>query len=476
MCIIKKHSSPRLLLIGFGLMEGDFTEEEKVLKEKVANIEPLVEAQLQIIIQSVIIYTITFENQIDLSSLLYSDTTSKITYFLMLLSSLVSICISFTKMLHMGHEPAITSVFTVRAAIIFLFLVTKFLLLAYIHSLAITSMMLGTVGSTLADNNAAHKELFDIFYRGLCPPSKDPSAFCGENPPFTFYSATRTLPIIVIFQLYFLPTLYLITLNIKRARTLSYETIMHLLFPLVTNLFFYGPVPLDPFERSMKKAKWKRVNSMPCLHGTDKKKNRTRVGTEKALFRQKTVPNSSSGARHGDEVFVIRMSSLDIDIERLAFQRENQESPLQRTHTNNKTWSKRFSLPTNMEPCLTRGGSEKEKDKFQFSLWQSTVLYSMFLYSAIVIGLVDLGIQIVNMGHNQCKRKGIECNVDGGEQMTVLDILMKLDPINQAYLVILITNIIAFVSFAISLKNEKGRVSCLSSTTCNFVQETINDQ
>ena len=463
-------------MIGSGLMEGDFVEEEKVFKEKVANVEPLVEAQLQIIIQSVILYTITFENQIDLSSLLYIDTTSKITYFLMLLSSLVSICISFTKMLQMGHKPAITSVFTARAAIIFLFLMTKFLLLAYLHSLAITSMMLGTVGNTLADNDPAHIELFDIFFRGLCPPSKDPSAFCGENPPFTFYSATRTLPIIIIFQLYFLPTLYLVILNIKRARALSYETIIHLLFPLVTNLSFCGLVHPDPFEMPRKKAKRKRVNSMPCFHETSQKTNTTRIGTEKALFRQKTDPNKSSQARHGDEVFVIRMSSLDIDIERLAFQRENQESSsVQRAENNNKTWSKKFSLPTNMEPCLSKRGSEK-KEEFQFSLWQSTTLYLMFLYNAIVIGLVDVVVQIVNMGYNQCKRTGVECGVDdGGEQMTVLDILMKMDPINQAYMVILITNITAFVSFAISLKKEKGGASCLSFTTCKCLQQTIND-
>ena len=47
-------------------MEGDFAEEERVLKAKVANIEPLVESQLQIIIQTVILYTITFENQVDI--------------------------------------------------------------------------------------------------------------------------------------------------------------------------------------------------------------------------------------------------------------------------------------------------------------------------------------------------------------------------------------------------------------------------
>ena len=128
-----------------------------------------------------------------------------------------------------------------------------------------------------------------------------------------------------------------------------------------------------------------------------------------------------------------------------------------------------------MEHRLTKGRSEKKKDKFQFSLCQSTVLYSMFLYNAIVIGLVDIVIQIVNMGYNHCKRTGVECKVEDGEQMKVLDILMMVDPINQTYLVILIANITAFVRFAISLKKEKRRVSCLSSTSCKFVQEAIND-
>ena len=210
---------------------------------------------------------------------------------------------------------------------------------------------------------------------------------------------------------------------------------------------------------------------MPCLR--EKEEKRSRVGSdEKGLLRQKTEPNSSSGARDGDEVFVIRMSSLDIDIERVAFQREHQESNVQRAEKKNK----RISLPTNMEPCLSRAGSEQKKSEFQFSLWQSTLLYSMFLYNAIMIGLVDVGIQIVNMGYNQCKRTGEECDVaDAGEEKTVLDILMKVDPINQAYVVILIANVTAFIGFAISLKKEKGRVSCLSSSSCKFVQETIND-
>ena len=126
-----------------------------------------------------------------------------------------------------------------------------------------------------------------------------------------------------------------------------------------------------------------------------------------------------------------------------------------------------------MEPFFTKGPQEN-KDEFQFSLWQSTVLYLMFLYNAIVIGLIDVVVQIVNMSYNQCKRAGGVCDVDE-EQMTLMDVLMKIDPINQAYIAILITNITAFISFAISLKKDKGKASCVNSASCKFLQEMIND-
>ena len=469
----------RLLLIGSGFMEGDFKEEEKVLKEKVANIEPLVEAQLQTIIQSVILYTITFENQIDLSSLLYSDTTSKITYFLMLLSSLVSICISFTKMLRMGHEPVLTSIFTTRAGIVFLFLVTKFLLLAYLHSLAITSMMMGLVGSIIADNDPAHIELFDMFHSGLCPPPKDPMAFCGEDSPLTLYSITRIIPTLMLFHIYFLPILYLVILNIKRARKLSYETIIHLIFPLVTNLSFFGPIPPDPFKMKMKRTKRQSIRSMPCLEHLETIPEVAVERGEKALFRQKTVPSTCGkfsktmttrhGKSQGDGVFMIGMASLDIDTEKASFQREKLESPAPRGQSK-KTMFRRYSLPTNMESCLTKGS--EDKTEFQFSLRQSTTLYVIFLYNAILIGLFDGIVRLqINMRNNHCKRTGEECNIEE-EQMTLLEILMKVDPINQAYIAVLITNIIAFISFAISLKKDKEGGSCINSSTC---QELIKD-
>ena len=168
---------------------------------------------------------------------------------------------------------------------------------------------------------------------------------------------------------------------------------------------------------------------------------------------------------------MIGMASLDIDTERASFQREKRESPVPRGQSK-KTMSRGSSLPTNMESCLTKGS--EDKTEFQFSLRQSTTLYVIFLYNAILVGLIDVIVQIVNMRNNHCKRTGEECNIEE-EQMTLLEILMKVDPINQAYIAVLITNIIAFISFAISLKKDKGGGSCLNSSTCQFLQELIND-
>ena len=200
--------SSRLIFIGLGLIEGDLAKEDKVLKEKVLNIEPLVESQLQIIIQTVILYAITFEKAIDMTHLLYTDTSSKATYLFMLLTSLVSLCITFTKMLQAGRKPVLSTVFSVRALVVFIFIVTKFLLLAYLNSLALTSIVLGSIGFAVAEEDAGHRELYDNFFRGLCRPSEDPLAFCGENPPLTLFTATRTFPLFSLLGINLYPLIY----------------------------------------------------------------------------------------------------------------------------------------------------------------------------------------------------------------------------------------------------------------------------
>ena len=51
-----------------------------------------------------------------------------------------------------------------------------------------------------------------------------------------------------------------------------------------------------------------------------------------------------------------------------------------------------------------------------------------------------------------------QCGIEG--EMTILDLLMRVDSINQVYMVVLVINIIAFVSSAVSLKRNLGRSSC----------------
>ena len=447
------------------------------MKEKVSNIEPLVESQLQIIIQSVILYGITYENLIDMSSLLYSDTTSKVTYFLLLLSSTVSICISFTKMLQAGDRPVLPTVFSIRAVIVFVFIVTKFLLLAYLNSLAMTSIILGTISFAVTENDPAYTELFDNFYRGLCRPSKDPSAFCGDNPPISLYTATRTLPILSFVGIYLYPLFYLITLNIKRGRPLNYETLIHLIFPLATNLSFYGDIPQKPSlkRRTTKKRKTRNV-SMPCIQPlqtieTSRMDETTTSKRGVNYFRLRSYSDPSSESKKRARGVIISASSLDIDIETLAF-RGGQIEPNPGIHKR-KLKPRRSSLPPSMECFVGRKGSKKADEKFQFSLKQSSVLYTIFLINALSTGLLDLVIQIVNIRYSQCKRPG-ECNSASVEQMTVMESLMEVDPINKAYMAILFSNIVAFASFAISLRMKWGGGSCVESVS-HFVQEIIDE-
>ena len=442
-----------------------------MLKERVANIEPLVEAQLQIIIQSVILYTITFENAIDMSSLLYSDTTSKVTYFLLLLSSILSTCISFTKMLQAGDLPVLSSVFSIRAVIVFVFIVTKFLLLAYLNSLAMTSIILGTIAFAGRENDPAYTELFDNFYRGLCRPSKNPSAFCADNPPITLFTATRTLPILSFVGIYLCPLLYLVTLNIKSRRSFTYETLIHLIFPLATNLSFYGDIDI-PQEGARKtvRAKKRRNVSMPCIHPLDIIKTprwgeTATSGTEKNVFRQNSNPESNRA-----RTVIVRVSSLDIDI--TTFPRDHIEHSKTTSVPNRKFKPRRFSLPPNLESFVSRE-DPKKAEEFQFSLKQSAVLYTMFLVNALTAGLLDMVIQIVNIRYSQCKRPG-QCEVANIEQMSVLESLMEVDPISKAYMGILFSNILAFVFFAVSLRKRRGGTS-FESAQCQLLRELAQE-
>ena len=66
-----------------------------------------------------------------------------------------------------------------------------------------------------------------------------------------------------------------------------------------------------------------------------------------------------------------------------------------------------------------------------------------------------------------------QCGIEG--EMTILDLLMRVDSINQVYMVVLVINIIAFVSLAVSLKRNKGRSPCRGLASSRFLQEMIED-
>ena len=79
-------------------------------------------------------------------------------------------------------------------------------------------------------------------------------------------------------------------------------------------------------------------------------------------------------------------------------------------------------------------------------------------------------MQIINMKYNQCKSTGEERTIEG--EVTLLALLMKVKPINQIYMVVPVINIIAYASFAINLKINKGRSSWVPGS--RFLWEMID--
>ena len=184
------------------------------------------------------------------------------------------------------------------------------------------------------------------------------------------------------------------------------------------------------------------------------------IKSEKVLLRQKTEPMSYRSDmnsfltdiwlsdRLSDEEFIMKMHQLSTKIDKTVQERYDQ-GPSSKVSQHKR---RRFSLPKYLESRLIR--ITKDNNKLQFSLRQSAMLYAWFLYPAINICGLDVVMQIINMKYNQCKRTGEECGIEG--EMTKLDLLMRVDSINQVYMVVLVINIIAFVSLAVSLKRTWG--------------------
>ena len=103
---------------------------------------------------------------IDLSSLVYDKSTvSRVLYGLLLVSSVVSVCLSFTAILKGGRRPIIKSYRSFLFLKLFLFILTKLMVQAYVLSIAMKSLMFYVANKDLL---ATGGDIFDLYFRGIC--------------------------------------------------------------------------------------------------------------------------------------------------------------------------------------------------------------------------------------------------------------------------------------------------------------------
>ena len=93
------------------------------------------------------------------------NTGSRVLYGLLLVSSVASVCLSFTAILKGGRKPIIKSYRSFLFLKLFLFILTKLMVQAYILSIAIKSLMFYVANKDLLANGG---DIFDLYFRGIC--------------------------------------------------------------------------------------------------------------------------------------------------------------------------------------------------------------------------------------------------------------------------------------------------------------------
>ena len=92
-----------------------------------------------------------------------------------------SVCIDLAKILKWGRIPVINFYFSFTFFKVFLFILTKFLVQAYILSMAVKSLMYYfSIKSDLEKNSKMYADMFNLYYRGIY---EDPQEL-------TYYQAT----------------------------------------------------------------------------------------------------------------------------------------------------------------------------------------------------------------------------------------------------------------------------------------------
>ena len=147
-------------------------------------IEPVVEGVTQLFFQSIILYIIhgpgtskihckyqnlIYENLVlpnkclarpfDLRSLLTSSSPSPYFnfYFVLLLSTIISVGVSFARLLTQGKSPVIHRILSFKFLKVLLMMVLKFLVQSYFLSMAVKSMMYKFVSKETSHNDCIHR-------------------------------------------------------------------------------------------------------------------------------------------------------------------------------------------------------------------------------------------------------------------------------------------------------------------------------
>ena len=122
-------------------------------------------------LQFVLLYSAFYgyNQEIDLDQLLFGDSSySKLWYFFGLSTSIVSVCFSCTMVLKWGANPVIQSVNSFKFVKILFFILTKFLVQAYISSMALKSLMAYEVFIYHEDTDSLEFKVLNNNFHGIC--------------------------------------------------------------------------------------------------------------------------------------------------------------------------------------------------------------------------------------------------------------------------------------------------------------------
>ena len=312
----------------------------------------------QVFIQLILLYsdfpfgtgTDTF---LDLRNILFSSSIlSKLHYFALLLSSGASVSISLGRILTFGGKPIVKSMLSTKFLNIVLFLLTKFLILAFMLAKVVKSMMMYYVYS---GQNDAFFSVIKHNYRGLCKTETKlkhfSEYFCKSSHLLSFTDVTIYLPTIGLIFLYFPSIIYIIVLvsTRKHKKKLDfYYGFVFFIFSIVTNMSVFGDHPTT--ENAIQKDNAGSAEAQPRRFSLD-------VSPRPTLHSSKRKPSRSQSWSPG------------------------QRSTIQP--------SQRFaSLPQLQPACLPFVHGQKSPDLSEtediFSLHQSNVLYCLFLASAVI--------------------------------------------------------------------------------------------